>query len=319
MGIKVDIFSGFLGAGKTTLIKKLLVEGIYSRKTVIIENEFGQVSVDGSFLKEAQVQVKEISAGCICCSLSGDFFSAINEVIKTYSPDRIIIEPSGVGKLSDVIAVVKDKELKNMLELNMIITVVDALKYEMYAANFGEFYKNQIANCKTVVISRTQKVTKDKLVKITEDIKKINQKANIVTTPWEYIKAMDIVEAAEFRVESTLLEKVNIINKPLKATALRRGNNRSAGEVFDSWGIETPKTFTKELIESALIKLGKGNYGEIIRAKGVVQTGEIGWNQFDFVPGEYEIRDSKADYTGRICVIGTSLNKEALKTLFSQS
>lgn len=319
MGIKVDIFSGFLGAGKTTLIKKLLTEGIYSRKTVIIENEFGQVSVDGSFLKEAQVQVKEISAGCICCSLSGDFYNAINEVIKTYSPDRIIIEPSGVGKLSDVIAVVKDKELKDKLNLNMIITVVDAVKYEMYAANFGEFYKNQISNCKTVVISRTQKLPKDKLVKITEDIKKINQKANIVTTPWEYIKAVDIVEAAETRIESTLLEKVNIINKPLKATALRRGSNRSAGEVFDSWGIETPRTFTKEFIESTLIKLGKGNYGEIIRAKGVVQTGETRWNQFDYVPGEYEIRDSKADYTGRICVIGTALNKEALKTLFSLS
>lgn len=317
MAIKVDVFSGFLGAGKTTLIKKLLAEGIYNRKTVIIENEFGQVSVDGSFLKETQVQVKEINAGCICCSLSGDFVTAINEVIEKYSPDRIIIEPSGVGKLSDILSIFKDGELKKKLALNMAITVVDAMKYELYIANFNDFYKNQISNCKTVVVSKTQRITKEKLIKITDEIRKLNPKANIVTTPWESIAALDIIEAAVDRESSSMLEKVNIINKPFKVGTMRIGINRSAGEVFESWGVETPKTFSKELIEKVLLRFTSGNYGQVIRAKGIVQTGDSRWIQFDYVPGEYEIRDSKPNYTGRICVIGTSLNKEALKTLFS--
>lgn len=313
---KVDIFSGFLGAGKTTLIKKLINEGLYREKVVIIENEFGEVPIDGALLKETKLQVKEISAGCICCSIAGDFKKAVNEVVESYSPERIIIEPSGVGKLSEIISVIEAVDMRSKLELDMVITVVDVIRFNMYVNNFGEFYKNQIINAKTIVLSRTQGFGEDKLLNIQGEINRINSKVNIVTTPWEKLSGKKIVELSKKKL--SVNEEVNLIKRPNFGAAMRPVKDIGNKEIFETYGLETPKKFNLNLLKNNVGNINEKNmYGNILRAKGIVQIDSGEWIQFDFVPGEFQARKTSPDYSGRLCIIGTELNKENLKKLFS--
>jgi G3E family GTPase len=317
MKAKVDVFSGFLGAGKTTLIKKLINESLYKEKVVVIENEFGEIGIDGSILKSANIEVKEINAGCICCNISGDFKKAVKEVIEKYRPERIIIEPTGVAKLSDLLAACNSSELKNLLQLNMVVTVVDVLKYDMYSANFGEFYRNQIMSSRIIVLSRTQVADADKINNIKEKIEKLNNKASIVTTPWEKLTAQRIVELNENSSKLSLQNEVNLIKRSLGSASLRAGSNHSGNEVFETWSYETPKKFNTKSLVSLLTKINSNNCGNVLRAKGIVQGDNDEWMQFDYVPGEFEMKKTAPDYSGRLCVIGVNLNKEKLKKLFS--
>ena len=335
---KIDIFSGFLGAGKTTLIKKLIEEAFKGEKLVLIENEFGEIGIDGGFLKEAGVQINEMNSGCICCSLVGDFEKALGKVLEDYAPDRIIIEPSGVGKLSDVIkavqAVVTDKVC-----LNGFVTVADATKCKMYIKNFGEFYLNQIEYASTIVLSRTQNLSQEKLDAALALIREHNSKARVVTTPWSEISGKNILTAIEGDNSFTedLLKEAEVC--PTCGHHHHDGehchhdhdehdhehcchdhnghHHHHADEVFTSWGKETAKHFTKEEIEKILSALNDTEkYGFILRAKGIV-AGENGeWIHFDFVPKESNVRNGSADYTGRLCVIGSKLNETALAELF---
>lgn len=315
MNTKIDIFSGFLGAGKTMLIKKLISEGLYSGNIVIIENEFGQVAIDGSILKKSNIKVKEINAGCICCSISGDFKEAILSILKEFSPSRIIIEPSGVAKLSEVLKVLKEPVIKDKVTVNMVVTLVDVLKFDSYISNFSEFYTNQIKCAKTIVLSRTQKADEKAILRINEAISKLNSRVNIVTTPWDRLKGEKIVEAAELDAKEFINKKVSLIKKPIGSVAIK---GYAAEHHFESWGYETPKTFNVAKLKEILKGLGEERiYGKVIRAKGIVQTIDKNWVQFDYVPGEYEIRETIADYTSRLCVIGSGLSMDNLKKLFS--
>lgn len=319
MKTKIDIFSGFLGAGKTMLIKKLISEKLQHENIVIIENEFGEIGIDGSILKGSNVQVREINAGCICCTVSSDFSKAIKEVIERFNPTRIIIEPSGVGKLSDILNVCKAEEIKKLAIINMIITVVDGLKYHTYIKNFSEFYKNQIQNANTLIISRSQKLSLYKLLEVVESLQTINTKANIITTPWDNIKAEKIIAISESKGHDTL-DGINLVRKPMLAGKIRNSVNHKANEVFQTVGIETPKVFSKKSLEGFLQVMEKDStYGTILRAKGIVETEEKKWIQFDYVPEEFQMRESHPEYTGRVCVIGSGLNKEAIKKLFLNS
>lgn len=317
MKVKVDIFSGFLGAGKTTLIKKLVNESFYKEKVVIIENEFGEIGIDGSILKSTSIEVKEINAGCICCSIAGDFKKAVKEVVEKYNPERIIIEPSGVAKLSEILSACSSVELKGIVDLNMVVTVVDVLKYDMYIKNFGEFYKNQIMNARTIVLSRTQKIKLDKLIYIKENISNLNIRAFIVTTPWDKLPAQKIAELNENNLKIQLQNEVNLIKRPLGSLGLRAGRNHAGNEVFETFSFETPKKFSSKLLKNALDKANENNTGTILRAKGIVQADNDEWMQFDYVPGEFEIRKTIPDYSGRLCVIGVNLNKDKLKSLLN--
>lgn len=326
--IKIDIISGFLGAGKTTLIKKLLSEKQGAEKLVIIENEFGEIGIDGGILRNSNVEVREINSGCICCTLMGDFSRAIEEVSKKYKPDRILIEPSGVGKLSDIIKVCNTPELSKVIAVNMLITVVDALKFDIYLNNFGEFFENQIKHAKTIILSRTQKIDNIRLQEIVNLIKKINNKANIVTTPWDSISANLIISAAEqdtlaFHEKELAEIKKVVLKRPSKHGGCKCGGSHecghghSADEVFDVWGSETPKKYNIEELKSMLGSLdNSGQYGIILRGKGILQTTDNSWVQFDYTPGEIAIREAGADYTGRMCIIGKALKKSELAILF---
>lgn len=321
MRTKIDVFSGFLGAGKTMLIKKLINEKLSNENMVIIENEFGEVGIDGSILRKSNIEVKEINAGCICCTISGDFKKAIKEVIHKYNPVRVIIEPSGVAKLSEVLAVCKDEELKELVSINMTITVIDVLKFDTYIKNFGEFYKNQIVNAKTIVLSRTQKASIEKVSKAVERIQSINSAANIVTTNWDDVSAQRIIDIAQEDSKQTFkqdsLEQVNLIKKPLNKAMIKKGTNHNVNEIFQTWGVETPKVISKETLNDILYKIKNDKlYGTVLRAKGIIQSSESSWIQFDYVPEEMEMRATTPDYTGRLCVIGSGLNKDNLKTLF---
>lgn len=325
MRTKVDIISGFLGAGKTTLIKKLLEEKLWNEKLVIIENEFGEIGIDGNILKKSNVEVKEINSGCICCTLVGDFGKAVQEVITKYGPDRIIIEPSGVGKLSDVVKACEAPELKGLLTTNMVITVVDVLKYQMYLSNFGEFFENQIKNAKTIVLSRTQKADLKKLESAVHSIHTLNGKANIITTPWESLTAGLIISAAEQDASSALEQEIKklILTRKKHPEDCKCGcshphsHSHSADEVFSVWGAETPRVYEEKELKGILNTLGNDkSYGMILRGKGILQLGKEQWIQFDYVPGEFEIKNTGADYTGRLCVIGKDLNKDKLSELF---
>lgn len=323
MSIKVDIFSGFLGAGKTMLIKKLISESLSNEKIVIIENEFGEVGIDGTILRKCSIQVEEINSGCICCSIVGDFKNAILEVINKYNPRRIIIEPSGVGKLSEIISVCKEKELKDRMKINMVITVVDVLKYNMYISNFSEFYSDQIINAKTIILSRTQKASTDSIEKVTMAIRKLNTKANIITTSWDKLSGERIIEAAEKNLRGSLEGEVNLLKKPtgnLSYKIQNRLTNHYANEVFETWGVETPKRFCKGNLQNILSRLQDSRvYGTVLRAKGIVQTEEEEWMQFDYVPEEIQIKNTKPDYSGRLCIIGSNLNRNNIKKLFGFS
>lgn len=338
---KIGIISGFLGAGKTTLIKKLLAEKLVpAEKIVIIENEFGEIGIDGGFLRQPGIEIREINSGCICCTLVGDFGLALNDVLKRYHPERVIIEPSGVGKLSEVLEACRRMTEKGQIRLNMCVTVVDALKYQMYLRNFSEFFVNQLEYATTIILSRTQKADGAKLQAVVNDIRRINRRANLITTPWEQLDAQTILSVAEhdglFALECQLEDEIKAgrcgcqHGRTGEAQAddhagcphcgddhiHAHNHHHEADEVFDVWGVETPKSFSKEEIQIALEALSEPIYGTVLRAKGILPFQGSEWWQFDFVPEEFEIRAMIPDYTGRLCVIGENLNLIALAKLF---
>lgn len=386
---KIDIVSGFLGAGKTTLIKKMVKEAYQGEKLVLIENEFGEISIDGGFLKDAGIQISEMSSGCICCSLVGDFGKALREVKEQFQPDRILIEPSGVGKLSDVIMAVENTvaDIPDM-KLNSFVTVADAGKVKVYMKNFGEFYNNQIEAAGTIILSRTQKLTQEKLEAAVALLREKNPTAAILTTPWDQLDGKTVLAAVEkVSLADELLEKMRAEHEAEEAehhhhhhehdhdddhdehehhhhhdhddeddhehcchhhhedeehedchhhdhdeehehhhhhdgqecddpACSCHHHHHHADEVFTSWGAETPKQFTQADIDRILTALDSGDYGAILRAKGIVPAADGQWLHFDYVPQEHEVRYGSADYTGRLCVIGSQLKEDGLKTLF---
>lgn len=316
MKIKIDVFSGFLGAGKTFLIKKLIEEKLQNEKIAIIENEFGEIGIDGSFLKNSSIDVKEINAGCICCSVYGDFKAGINEVIEKYSPSRIIIEPSGVAKLSEVLSVFKEEDLKERVSVNSIITVIDITKYDMYVTNFDEFYKDQIRNARTIILSRTQNVSNTEVINTTNKLKSLNKTANLITTPWNNISAETILNIAENSSKEAVISKFNFSTSFSSKPAFKVSTVHNTKTTFKTVGIETPKVFSKSFLENTLKNLSDSNNGLVLRAKGILQCDD-NWIEFDYVPGEFEIRKSTPDYSGRVCVIGENLNNESIEKLFS--
>ena len=372
---KIDIFSGFLGAGKTTLIKKLIKESFAGQKVVLIENEFGEIGIDGGFLKESGIQINELNAGCICCSLVGDFRAALQQVVEQYHPDRIVIEPSGVGKLSDVTRAVEGVAEHLDVQLNSFVTVADVNKVKMYMKNFGEFYDDQISHASCIILSRTQNATEEKIAAAVAMLREKNPTATIVTTAWDALTGEQILKAMstkdDFRAE--------LIAMAAKANAEHahedeeeehehhhhhdhddehdehcccghhhddddddedehehhhhhdhddhdehcccghhhhHHHDHDADEVFTSWGVETAKKFSKADIEHALTELDTGNYGMILRSKGIVDGGADGWLEFDYVPGEWEVRARGADVGGKLVVIGSKLDEKAIAALF---
>ena len=404
---KIDIVSGFLGAGKTTLIKKMLSEAYQGEKLVLIENEFGEISIDGGFLKDSGVQISEMSSGCICCSLVGDFATALKDVKNQFQPDRILIEPSGVGKLSDVIVAVEDtvKDVPDM-KLNSFVTVADAGKVKVYMKNFGEFYNNQIEAAGTIILSRTQKLSQEKLEAAVAMLREKNPEAAILTTPWDELDGKTILSAVEkVSLADEMLAKMRAEHEAEEAehehehhhhhdhdeehehhhhdhdeehehhhhdhdeehehhhhdhdeghehhhdhdhdeehehhhhdhdeehehhhhhhdgeecddpncACHHHHHHHPADEVFTSWGVETVRQYTEEEINAILTALDSGDYGAILRAKGIVAAVDGRWLHYDFVPEEHEVRFGPADYTGRICVIGSELKEDKLKELF---
>lgn len=326
---KIDIFSGFLGAGKTTLIKKLIAEAFQGEKLVLIENEFGEIAIDGGFLQDAGIEITEMNSGCICCSLVGDFGEALQKVLAQFHPDRILIEPSGVGKLSDVIRAVQNLHMEDVV-LNSFTTVADANKCKMYMKNFGEFYNDQIEHANSIILSRTAGITQKKLDECVELLRAHNAAATIIAAPWDALSGAQILEAMEHK--DTLDDEL----KRLEAEAHEHHHHHDhhshdgecscghdhhhhhADEVFTSWGVETARRFTKEEIENALAALADSEkYGVILRAKGIVAGQDGGWLHFDFVPEEASVREGSAIVIGRLCVIGAQINEEALKALFA--
>ena len=384
---KIDIVSGFLGAGKTTLIKKLLAEAFPGEKLVLIENEFGEISIDGGFLKDSGVQISEMSSGCICCSLVGDFNKALKDVHEQFHPDRILIEPSGVGKLSDVIVAVENtvKDVPDM-KLNSFVTVADATKVKIYMKNFGEFYNNQIESAGTIILSRTQRLSQEKLEAAVALLREKNPNAAILTTPWDQLAGMTILSAIEkVSLADELLAHMRAEHEADEAEHEHEHHHHHhdedehdhdhcchhhdhddddddddddhehcchhhndedehdhdhhhhhhdgeecddphcgchhhhhhADEVFTSWGTETVKAYSEAELEHILTALDSGEYGAILRAKGIVAAADGGqWLHYDFVPEEHQVRRGPADYTGRICVIGSQLKEDKLSQLF---
>ena len=371
---KIDIFSGFLGAGKTTLIKKLIKESFAGQKVVLIENEFGEIGIDGGFLKESGIQINELNAGCICCSLVGDFRAALQQVVEQYHPDRIVIEPSGVGKLSDVTRAVEGVAEHLDVQLNSFVTVADVNKVKMYMKNFGEFYDDQISHASCIILSRTQNATEEKIAAAVAMLREKNPTATIVTTAWDALTGEQILKAMSTKDDF----KAELIAMAAKANAEHahedeeeehehhhhhdhdddhdehcccghhhddddededehehhhhhdhddhdehcccghhhHHHDHDADEVFTSWGVETAKKFSKADIEHALTELDTGNYGMILRSKGIVDGGADGWLEFDYVPGEWEVRARGADVGGKLVVIGSKLDEKAIAALF---
>ena len=374
---EITIISGFLGAGKTTLIKKLLEEAFQGEKIVLIENEFGEIGIDGGFLKDSGIQVNEMNSGCICCSLVGDFGTALKEVLDTYAPDRILIEPSGVGKLSDVVKAVENVAGSMDVHIDSAIVVVDGKKCRMYMKNFGEFFNNQVEHAGTIVLSRTQNMTEEKLQETAALLREHNEKATMITTPWDQLNGKQILDA----MHHAELDMGDLQDQDQEehdhdeecgcdhdhdheghehhdhdhdheGHEHHHGHDHEdhdhhdhdhgegctcgchdhdhhhhhhhdhdghhhADEVFTSWGVETPRRYGTEELKAILEKLsGTEEYGIILRAKGIVQNTAGSWMQFDLVPEEYEVRGGSPDYTGRLCVIGSKLNEDALKSLF---
>ena len=316
--IKVDIFSGFLGAGKTTLIKKLIQEVYKGEKVVLIENEFGEIGVDGGFLQDAGIQITEMNSGCICCTLVGDFAKALKEVASKYAPDRIVIEPSGVGKLSDVIRAVQRAGVEDA-QLNAFCTVVDAKKCKMYLKNFGEFFLDQVENASCIVLSHTGD---EKKVAEAVSLLREHTDVTIVTTDWTELKGADILAAIE-KKDSLAAELERLAHETHEEhehcchhhDVDEHEHHHHADEVFTSWGVETGKSFTREDLEKKLAALASGKFGQVLRAKGIVDGGDV-WYHFDYVPGEPDVRTGSAAVTGRLCVIGCKLDEDALQTLF---
>ena len=379
---KVDIISGFLGAGKTTFIKELISKVYSGEKMVLIENEFGEIGVDSRFMQDAGIEVTEMNSGCICCTLVGDFARALKQVVDTYHPDRIIIEPSGVGKLSDVAKAVSDMQEDAQIEVDSLITVVDGKKAKMYMKNFGEFFDNQIEYANTIVLSRTQMMDEAKLKECIELLREKNEEAAIVTTEWDKLSG-DMIKAALEQGHDLKKEMMELISHmhhehhdhehhhdhdheqhhdhdhghhhhdhehdhdheehghhdhehhhdhgadctcgchdhdhEVHHHDHEHEHHHHADEVFTSWGIETVHRFSRAELEDLLKLLSMTqDFGTVLRAKGIVQTEEGGWLEFDMVPEETEIRDCKPDYIGRICVIGTELKKDELEKVFAK-
>ena len=347
---KIDIFSGFLGAGKTTLIRKLIREAYKGEKLVLIENEFGEIAIDGGFLKDAGVEITEMNSGCICCTLVGDFTKALKKVMEDFTPDRIIIEPSGVGKLSDVAAAVAQVE---GADIGCKLTVVDAGKCRMYMRNFGEFFNDQVENADLIVMSRTDTAGERKVLAAAELLKELNPKASLITTPWDNLDGQLIKEAMDGNALKKDMEQLehelhhhehgehcscghehhhhehgehcscghehhhHEHGEHCSCGHEHHHEHHHADEVFVSWGVETPRKFELSKIEAALDKLAdQDKYGVVLRAKGFVDSVEGEWIYFDYVPGETSIRRGSAAVTGRLCVIGSALNEQALKELF---
>ena len=308
--MKVDIISGFLGAGKTTLIKKLLDTLVKAEKVAIVENEYGEVGIDGDLLKDRRIEVKEINSGCICCTIKGDFKQNILDIISNYRPDRIIIEPSGVANFSQVLESIKEAHIEG-LRINMKITMVDAQNVHMYMKNFGDFYRSQLVNANTVILTRVEKLSDKEITHVCNEIKTINNKANIITTELSKLSPERIIQVSEKKVEN-LIENINI-KKP-KRIGLRRF---SAPEYFENWGVETPKTFEYSELVKILNEFQNNKHGEVLRAKGIIKSKDNKWFKFDFVPNDISIVNYKSDYTGRVCVIGRNLNKDSIDKLFS--
>ena len=381
---KIDIFSGFLGAGKTTLIKKLIKEAFAGQQVVLIENEFGEIGIDGGFLKESGIQINELNAGCICCSLVGDFRTALQQVVEQYHPDRIVIEPSGVGKLSDVTRAVEGVAEHLDVQLNSFVTVADVNKVKMYMKNFGEFYDDQISHASCILLSRTQTASEEKIAAAVAMLREKNPTATIVTTAWDELTGEQILKAMSTKDDF----KAELIAMAAKANeehthedeeeehhhhhhhddengvcscghhhdhdddddedehehhhdhdeeddhdehehhhhdhddhdhcccGHHHHHDHDADEVFTSWGVETARKFTKAEVEHALTELDTGNYGMILRSKGIVNGGADGWLEFDYVPGEWEVRARGADVGGKLVVIGSKLNEKAIAELF---
>ena len=339
----IDIFSGFLGAGKTTLIKKLIKESFAGQKVVLIENEFGEIGIDGGFLKESGIQINELNAGCICCYLVGDFRAALQQVVEQYHPDRIVIEPSGVGKLSDVTRAVEGVAEHLDVKLNSFVTVADVNKVKMYMKNFGEFYDDQISHASCIILSRTQTASEEKIAAAVAMLREKNPTATIVTTAWDSLTGEQILKAMSTKDDF----KAELIAMAAKANEEHahedeeeehehhhhhdhdddhdehcccghhhHHHDHDADEVFTSWGVETAKKFSKADIEHALTELDTGNYGMILRSKGIVDGGADGWLEFDYVPGEWEVRARGADVGGKLVVIGSKLDEKAIAALF---
>ena len=341
---KIDIVSGFLGAGKTTLIKKLLKEALAGTQTVLIENEFGEIGIDGGFLKDAGIEIKEMNSGCICCSLVGDFGTSLKEVLNTYHPDRILIEPSGVGKLSDVMKAVQNAGLGTEVELNSAVAVVDASKCKMYIKNFGEFFINQIEHAGTIILSRTDVASEEKVKQAVELIREHNEKATIITTPLSQLEGREILATIEGAkdLEAELMEQVKAMhdehehhhhheededehehhhehdeNCTCGCHDHDHHHHHHADEIFTSWGFETPATYTTEEVEGFLKELdNEEKYGIVLRAKGMIPAADGTWIYFDYVPEEGNVRAGKPDVTGKICVIGSKLKEAELENLF---
>ena len=318
---KIDIISGFLGAGKTTLIKKLIAEAYQNEKIVLIENEFGEIGIDGTFLKDSGVTINEMNSGCICCSLVGDFETSLKEVLDTYHPDRVIIEPSGVGKLSDVIKAVSTIKSDEM-ELDNFITVVDAKKCRMYTKNFGEFYNNQVEHASLIVLSRSQDITETQLQECLDILKGLNDHTPIITTAWDKLNGLDIINACEVNIQEELLHEHEHDHECCGHHHEHDHDHECgcghhhhhADEVFNSIGFDTVKKYNEVELSDILNKLC--NDDNILRAKGFVDSGNEDWWYFDLVPGEFEIRLGKPIYTGQVCVIGKDLDENTIKELF---
>ena len=336
---KVDIFSGFLGAGKTTLIKKLIEEAYKGEQVVLIENEFGEIGIDGGFLRDAGVEINEMNSGCICCSLVGDFGKALEKVLDQFHPDRILIEPSGVGKLSDIIQAVEDLDLDHV-KLNGFTTVVDAKKAKIYMKNFGEFYNNQVEHASSIILSHTAGMDEEKLEKVVELLREHNEHAVIITTDWDALDGKQILAAMERR--DTIEEALHHLEEEHEHEHHHHDHDHEghhhdhdhddhcccghdhdheghhhADEVFDSIGIETTKKFTQEKIREVLGAIeDQHEYGFVLRAKGIVAGEDGQWIHFDYVPGEPDVRNGSAEVTGRICVIGTDIDEGKIRQLF---
>lgn len=314
---KIDIISGFLGAGKTTFIKKMIDEVYAGEKLVLIENEFGEVGIDGGFLKDSGIEISEMNSGCICCSLVGDFAKNLQEVLDKFSPDRILIEPSGVGKLSDVMASVIDLEKTHDVKVNALVTVVNALKASKQMKAFGEFFNNQIEYATTVVLSRSQKATPEQLEFCVKQIQKLNPKAAIITTPWDEIQGSQILKVIEGQDNLEMKTLAEAAHEAHEHEHHHDHEHHHADDVFTSWGKETPHIFERATIEHALKAFAETeDYGTVIRSKGMVQSTDGTWIYFDLVDGEYELRTGEPDYTGRLVVIGTGIDEHQLEELF---
>lgn len=324
---KVDIISGFLGAGKTTFIK-LLIENVFAgEKLVLIENEFGEIGIDGGFLKDAGIEITEMNSGCICCTLVGDFSKALRKVIEEYHPDRVLIEPSGVGKLSDVSKAIEHVKKEADIEIEGRITIVDGKKAKLYLKNFGEFFKNQVAYANTIVVSRTQMMEDHSIEECVKMLREENKEASIISTSWDKLskEAIEHALSPDTQLEGIFEEEKCPVcsHEHHHEGACGCGHehhhhhHHHADEIFTSWGQETAHKYTEEELDFLLKALSETEgYGTILRAKGIVELENGSWKQFDLVPQEYEVRESAADYTGRLCVIGTDLKEDELTKLF---